>query len=155
MGCFRVLGEVLASGDAGLQPALARAHDAHQRPVCLCRAGGVEMAVARLGDRCVLKRMPGTGTRHAPGCVSYEPLDAPPPREDMPAAAVVTDPGSGLTTLRVGFAMQVGGLRPRAPAARRAREPSRRRSVPGWDAWGAVHRRPRFELVVSASYSAP
>lgn len=121
MGCYRVLGEVLASGDAGLQPALARAHDAHQRPVCLCRAGGVEMAVARLGDRCVLKRMPGTGTRHAPGCVSYEPLDAPPPCEDMPAAAVVTDPGSGLTTLRVGFAMQVGGLRPRAPAARRAR----------------------------------
>ena len=39
----------------------------------MCLVEGVEMYVARLGDGYIVKRMPDTGSHHAPDCPSYEP----------------------------------------------------------------------------------
>ena len=63
-------------GETG-QTVLADIHrDPARRPGCACNPsqdGGVPMYVARIGDRYYLKRMPGTGPEHAPGCGSWSP----------------------------------------------------------------------------------
>lgn len=68
--CIR--GRTVAAADPVLQDALALVYQTPERPRCMCVAGGVEMYVARVGAY-VLKRMPGTGGEHAPGCQSFEP----------------------------------------------------------------------------------
>lgn len=68
---FIIAGTEFDANDPRLQDALARAYDAPDRPRCLCTQGGVEMYVAR-HRQFVLKRMPGSGMRHDPGCPSYE-----------------------------------------------------------------------------------
>ena len=68
---FLINGEVYAPHDPGLQDALARVYDTPARPLCLCVDGGVEMYVSKFRDF-VIKRMPESGTEHAPTCPSYE-----------------------------------------------------------------------------------
>lgn len=55
------------------QAMAAVAHRQHMRPLCLCKAPGLEMYVASIGERYILKRMPETGSQHAMTCASYEP----------------------------------------------------------------------------------
>jgi len=62
---FLINGEVYAPHDPGLQDALARVYDTPARPLCLCVDGGVEMYVSKFRDF-VIKRMPESGTEHAP-----------------------------------------------------------------------------------------
>lgn len=67
-----IRGRILGVGDPQLQAALAQIHETPDRPRCLCVPGGVEMYVAH-HRQFVVKRMPETGSRHHPGCPSYEP----------------------------------------------------------------------------------
>ena len=69
---FSIKGRVLADDDPQLQDALAQVHETPERPRCLCVRGGIEMYVAR-HRQFVVKRMPETGSLHAPFCPSYEP----------------------------------------------------------------------------------
>lgn len=69
---FSVKGRVIGADDPQLQIALAHVHETPERPRCLCVPGGVEMYVAH-HRHFVVKRMPETGSRHHPGCPSYEP----------------------------------------------------------------------------------
>src|SRR5436190_15446059 len=69
--------EVLSTGSPGFPPKLLRAYETRSRPRCMCVAGGVDMYTSRHDDVVSLKRLPGTGSQHAPSCPSYEiPLDA-------------------------------------------------------------------------------
>ncbi|MEO6746098.1 MAG: DUF1173 domain-containing protein [Caldimonas sp.] len=97
--------------DRGFAEALAGAHAAHERPRCLCRGTGVAMYVARFGDDYGIKRMPYTGSQHAPDCPSYEPPIELSGAGGVLGSAVVEDPNSGLTTLRLAFALSRGGAR--------------------------------------------
>ncbi|NNH71032.1 DUF1173 family protein [Nocardia uniformis] len=94
-------------GDDYLQPLLATAHRSRsQRPRCLCSAsetGGVDMYVARVGGRYVLKRMPGTGPHHAPGCSSYAPPAELTGLAPLIGTAIREQPNTGLTRLTLGF----------------------------------------------------
>nr|WP_242477752.1 DUF1173 family protein [Rubrivivax gelatinosus] len=56
---------------AGLDDAFAGAPGEVTRPLCLCVPGGVPMYVARHGDGRLVKRMPLSGYRHAPGCPHF------------------------------------------------------------------------------------
>src|SRR3982751_345881 len=94
----------LNAGNPPFEEALAEAHAAHRRPLCLCRPGGVPMYVARLGDVYFIKRMPYTGSQHAPACPSYELADVL-DEECAAQEAIVENPETGLTTLRLGFAL--------------------------------------------------
>ncbi len=67
-----IKGRVLMADDPRLQDALAEVHDTPERPRCLCVPGGIDMYVAR-HRQFVLKRMPETGSQHAPACPSFEP----------------------------------------------------------------------------------
>ena len=70
---YEIAGRRFEIGSRGFAEAIADAHAAHQRPRCMCLVEGVEMYVARLGDGYIVKRMPDTGSHHAPDCPSYEP----------------------------------------------------------------------------------
>lgn len=69
------------------------------------------MYVARLGDGHVLKRMPNTGSRHAPDCPSYEPPAELSGLGQLMGSAIIEDPVSGVTSLKLGFAMSKLGAR--------------------------------------------
>ena len=70
------------------------------------------MYVARLGPAFILKRMPGTGSLHAPDCASYEPPAELSGLGQVIGTAITEDPESGTTSLKLGFALSKNGARP-------------------------------------------
>lgn len=70
---FLIDGNVFTRGDESLQSALASAHKAKGRPLCMCRQPGVAMYIAKMTELYVIKRMPDSGIEHSPHCESYEP----------------------------------------------------------------------------------
>lgn len=103
------------SDDEGLAAALAEAHSDRLRPRCLCLVGGVEMYVARLGEGYIVKRMPGTGSHHAPDCSSYEPPPEASGLGQVLGSAIREDPTTGETALKLGFSLSKLGGRSRLP----------------------------------------
>lgn len=98
--------ERFETGSPGFPEAIAAAHAQHRRPRCLCRDDGIEMYVARLAgtdEGFIVKRMPDTGSRHAVGCSSYEPPAKLSGLGQMLGSAIIEDPATGETTLRLDF----------------------------------------------------
>lgn len=106
----------LSSEDEGFAEALAAAHADRVRPKCLCLVHGTEMYVARVGDGFIVKRMPGTGSRHAPDCPSYEPPPEASGLGQVLGTAIQEDPATGETTLKLGFSLSKLGGRTTTPA---------------------------------------
>lgn len=102
---FRIAGQRYEIESPAFAAVIASAHAAHHRPQCLCRVDGVEMYVARLGAGFIVKRMPDTGSRHAPDCPSYEPPAKFSGLGPFLGPAICENPATGLTTLRLGFSM--------------------------------------------------
>jgi hypothetical protein len=98
-------------GDPGFIEALASAHALRSRPICLCNDASVEMYVARFGGEYLIKRMPYTGSQHAPDCFSYEPPEEFCGSGGHTGSAIVEDPDTGLTSVRLGFALARWGGR--------------------------------------------
>jgi Protein of unknown function (DUF1173) len=107
----------LSAGTADFAEAIAAAHAAHQRPRCLCLVDGVEMYVARLCDGYIVKRMPDTGSLHAPNCPSYEPPPEVSGLGQVLGSAITEDPATGETTLKLDFAMSKIAGRSTMPTA--------------------------------------
>ena len=97
--------------DAGFDGAVSAAHATHLRPLCLCLVKGIEMYVARLGDGYLVKRMPYTGSHHAPDCPSYEPPAELSGLGQVLGSAITEDPVNGVTALKLGFSMSKAGAR--------------------------------------------
>ena len=104
-------GRAVSSDDADFAERLAAAHAERHRPLCLCVDAGLEMYVARFGESFILKRMPYTGSLHAPGCPSYEPPPDLSGLGEVLGSAIREDPTSGTTLLRLGFAISKAGPR--------------------------------------------
>jgi hypothetical protein len=106
---YEIGGRRFEVGSRGLAEAIADAHATHQRPRCMClRSGngqGVEMYVARLGDGYIVKRMPDTGSHHAPDCPSYEPPAEFSGLGQVLGSAITEDPATGETTLKLDFSL--------------------------------------------------
>lgn len=105
---YLVGGRRLEAGSTEFAGAIAAAYSARERPRCLCLLGGVEMYVARLAgtsEGYVVKRMPDTGSRHAPDCPSYEPPPEVSGLGQVLGSAITEDPATGETTLKLDFAM--------------------------------------------------
>lgn len=100
---YEIGGRRFETGARGFADAVADAHADHQRPRCLCRAEGVEMYVARLGEGYIVKRMPDTGSHHAPDCPSYEPPADFSGLGQVLGSAITEDPATGETTLKLDF----------------------------------------------------
>lgn len=97
--------------DPELNDALASIYGTTTRPLCLCRSGGVEMYIAKVNTRFILKRMPHSGSKHAISCDSYEPPAELSGRGEVMDGAVQTDMDEGVTTLRFDFALTKTGSR--------------------------------------------
>ena len=113
---YLISGKRLATDSPGFAEAIAAAHAAHDRPRCLCLLEGVEMYVARLGDGFIVKRMPNTGSQHAPDCSSYEPPPEFSGLGQVLGSAITEDPSTGETTLKLGFTMSKISGRSTIPA---------------------------------------
>jgi len=117
---YLVGGRRLEAGSPEFAEAIAVAHSARQRPRCLCLVGGIEMYVARLAgtsEGYVVKRMPDTGSQHAPDCPSYEPPPEVSGLGQVLGSAITEDPATGETTLKLDFAMSKIAGRSGTPTA--------------------------------------
>lgn len=96
-----------AKDDPGFAEAIANAHEHHLRPRCLCQPGGpgVDMYVARVLNGYSVKRMPNTGSQHATTCPSYEPPAEFSGLGPLVGTAIVENPATGMTTLKLDFPM--------------------------------------------------
>ena len=113
---YLIGGNRFRADSPGFAEAVAAAHAAHHRPRCLCLLGGIEMYVAHLGDGFIVKRMPNTGSQHAPDCPSYEPPPEFSGLGQVLGSAITEDPATGETTLKLGFSMSRIGGRSSIPA---------------------------------------
>jgi hypothetical protein len=103
---YAIAGRRFEIGSRGFARAIADAHAAHQRPRCMCLVDGVEMYVARLAGPnggYIVKRMPETGSHHAPDCPSYEPPAEFSGLGQVLGSAITEDPATGETTLKLDF----------------------------------------------------
>lgn len=87
------------------QVELAKMYAAKQRPVCSCQTPGIEMYIAKINNNFVVKRMPNTGSLHAPECDSYEPPPELSGLGDVLGTAIKENEEDGITELRFGFSM--------------------------------------------------
>lgn len=91
----------------GFAEAIANAYEHYLRPRCMClpSGSGVDMYVARVQNGYTVKRMPNTGSQHATTCPSYEPPAEFSGLGPLVGTAIVENPVTGLTTLRLEFPM--------------------------------------------------
>lgn len=114
---YEIAGRRFEVGARGFADAVADAHAAHKRPRCMCLVEGVEMYVARLGEGYIVKRMPDTGSHHAPDCPSYEPPADLSGLAQVMGSAITEDPATGETTLRLDFPLTKMPGRSQTPPA--------------------------------------
>ena len=103
---YLVRGRRMDENAAELQLALDELHGTSERPRCLCIPGGVDMYISKM-DRCLLKRMPGTGHQHHPSCKSFEPEYSDSGLGELIGEAVV-DNGDAVTEIYVSFPLKKG-----------------------------------------------
>ena len=84
---------------------------------CACRDHGPELYVASLKDRFIVKRLPGTGYKHAPGCPSFAPPEELSGYGHVLGEAINENFDTGETTLRLDFALTKSGTRAAPPQA--------------------------------------
>jgi hypothetical protein len=97
------------------------AYARRERPLCLCKAPGLPVYIAKLSGAYVLKRMPGTGCEHALLCPHHEKSGAVRAAKPPPASAIWEDPQTGNVHLRIGFSLSKrapGSTPPSATSAR-------------------------------------
>lgn len=84
---------------------LADLYISKQRPLCPCKTPGVQMYIANIGGKYVVKRMPDTGSLHAPGCESYEPPPELSGLGEVLGCAIKENMESGMSELRFDFSL--------------------------------------------------
>jgi hypothetical protein len=108
MKSFFLLGTKMDAEDASSQDQLAAAYDKKERPLCLCMPDGIPMYISRFQGRFLLKRMPGSGTKHHVLCDSFEPPPELSGLGDVQGQAIKEDTEEGITTLRLDFSLTKG-----------------------------------------------
>ena len=106
---YEIVGKLWVKGAPGFAEAIAHAFEQRLRPRCLCRRNpegqGIEMYVASLMGGYIIKRMPNTGSQHASNCPSYEPPADLSGLGQLLGSAIVENPATGETALKLDFPM--------------------------------------------------
>lgn len=105
MMVYQVGGKTFRPDHTDFEAALAAVYRGKDRPRCLCRQTGIEMYVARVQGKHILKRMPNTGSDHNPGCESYEPPAELSGLGEVMGAAIHEDPEQNVTALKLDFSL--------------------------------------------------
>ena len=87
------------------QKRLALAHRRGARPICRCRVSATQMYIAHQAGRFLIKRMPGTGAKHAPDCTSFEPPAELSGLGQVKGCAIEENAEDGTTVLKLDFAL--------------------------------------------------
>ncbi|HDR8973062.1 TPA: DUF1173 domain-containing protein [Burkholderia vietnamiensis] len=111
MTTYKIGDKSYGADDTRLNDALAAVYGSPNRPLCMCKSGGVEMYIAKLGKHYVIKRMPHTGSAHATSCDSYEPPAELSGLGEVMGGAIQTNLEDGVTTLKFDFALTKNGAR--------------------------------------------
>jgi Protein of unknown function (DUF1173) len=117
---YEIGGQRFEASSRGFADAIADAHAAHHRPRCMCIVDGVEMYVARVAGSnggFIVKRLPNTGSHHAPDCQAYEPPPEASGLGQVLGSAITEDPTTGETTLKLDFSMSKIAGRSAMPTA--------------------------------------
>ncbi len=123
--------------DTGLQGLLA-GHYLNFKgkpPLCLCTDIHVRMYIAKVGERFLLKRWPGSGHEHAPACEKYEPSLEASGLGRLLGTAIRENMSTGDIELKLGFPLR---KQPRATAAGDATEAQGQEAEQGDDARGSA-----------------
>lgn len=99
--------DVISSDFEGLQSLLKQYYEKRKRPLCLCTNNGVEMYIAKINESYILKRMPKTGGRHSPVCLSFEPPEELSGLGEVQGQAIQENPEDGTTNLKLDFSFSV------------------------------------------------
>lgn len=111
MAIYQIHGQSIHADDPGLPELLASIYAARERPLCLCRTPGIEMYVAKVNEKYLVKRMPNSGSDHAPACDSYEPPPELSGLGQVIGSAIQENPDEGTTALKFDFALSKGASR--------------------------------------------
>jgi hypothetical protein len=112
---YQIDGQSIHSDDPAFPELLASIYCSRARPLCLCRTPGIEMYVAKVDEKYLIKRMPNSGSGHAPVCDSYEPPPELSGLGQVIGSAIQENPDEGTTALKFDFALSKGASRS-APA---------------------------------------
>lgn len=115
MSKLKLFNRLFEVGDPELDVALEEAHTHHVRPLCMCRPPGVQMYIAHAAGKFIVKRMPDSGSEHAPACDSYEPPPELSGLGEVSGTAIVEDAETGITTLKFDFVLSKMGSRAAPP----------------------------------------
>jgi hypothetical protein len=102
---YRIKNRSLESDAPQLSEVLASIYGDKERPLCLCREPGVEMYVAKVSGRFLIKRMPNTGSRHDLSCESYEAPAELSGLGEVLGSAIQEHIEEGITDLKLAFSL--------------------------------------------------
>ncbi|NJD07946.1 MAG: DUF1173 domain-containing protein [Methylococcaceae bacterium] len=105
MSTYQLAEEIVRDGDPRLEALLAACHADKRRPLCLCQDPGIEMYVAQIRGRHIIKRMPNSGSHHHPNCDSYEPPTDLSGLGPLIGSAIQENVEEGQTNLRLDFSL--------------------------------------------------
>jgi hypothetical protein len=94
--------------DTTLSSAQSRLEEAYKnraRPECACVSHPQPMYIAKIADKYVVKRMPGTGDAHSPECQSFEPPEHLSGLAELNGTAIQESTEDGTTILKLDFAL--------------------------------------------------
>ena len=97
--------QIVCDEDPGWSQLMEELYSTRARPRCMCVPGGVEMYTARCDNHIMVKRMPDTGSRHAPACESYEPPSDLSGLGQVIGTAIRQNVEDGVTDLRLAFSL--------------------------------------------------
>src|SRR5439155_9373829 len=100
---YRIAGQSVESDDPQFATLLGEVYGTKNRPLCGCREPGVEMYIAKVFGKFLIKRMPDSGGNHASTCDSYEPPLQLSGLGQVMRTAIQEDPENGITTLKLDF----------------------------------------------------
>ena len=110
MPSYRVGKVTIASGSPDFEDEIASAHSDKIRPLCLCQRQGIETYIARLDDKHIVKRMPGTGSQHDSACEHFEPPASLSGLGDVMGKAIQNQT-DGTSVLKLDFSLTRSGGR--------------------------------------------
>ncbi len=117
MSTYRLFDEIVESTSPELSRSLAPLYVEKTRPICLCKKPGVEMYIAKVEGRFIVRRMPNTGDEHSPDCDSYEPPAELSGLGEVMGSAIKENVDDGITTLKLNFSLsKSAGRAPPTPS---------------------------------------
>ena len=105
MSTYRITNKSVSNDDPQLNEILERIYGNKERPLCLCQEPPIEMYVAKVNGRFLIKRMPNTGSKHELSCDSYEPPPELSGLGEVLGSAIQEHVEEGITDLKLAFSL--------------------------------------------------